>query len=86
MITNKDFVKAFGKALYRLTLIPTPGFTFDFIFGKERSVMILDGQKVRPEKVIKEYGFVYLYPSIDAACAEFAKFKYSPPPMKSLCF
>ncbi|XP_065204247.1 epimerase family protein SDR39U1 [Planococcus citri] len=81
IITNNQFTKAFGKALWRPTITPLPAFAVKLIFGQERSVMMLEGQKVIPKRV-QELGFDYIHPSIDSACTEFSKLFYIPPEWK----
>lgn len=70
--TNNDFTKAFGAALYRPTLIPTPGWAMEKVFGEERGKIILSGQKVIPKRTL-ELGYEYLYPDLKSACKEFAR-------------
>lgn len=81
IVTNNQFTKAFGKALWRPTLFPLPAFAVKMIFGQERSVMMLEGQKVIPKRV-QELGFNYMHPTIDEACKEFSNLLYIPPSIK----
>lgn len=69
IITNKEFTKAFAKSLARPAIFPLPAFVVKLLFGKERSIMMLDGQKVTPKRA-NEYGFEYTYPNISDACRE----------------
>ncbi|KRZ22407.1 Epimerase family protein SDR39U1 [Trichinella pseudospiralis] len=63
MITNAEFTKAFGKALHRPTLFPVPEFALNFAFGKERAKMLIQGQKVKPQRTI-ESGYKFKYTNI----------------------
>lgn len=83
VITNKEFTNVFAKALHRPAIFPLPSFLIKLVFESERSVMMLEGQKVSPTKVIKEYGFKFLYPTIEAASVEFAKLSYTPSALKA---
>ncbi|KAJ8943752.1 hypothetical protein NQ318_011963 [Aromia moschata] len=65
--TNKEFSKAFGKALRRPAFFPLPSSILNILLGKERAVMITDGQKVLPKRT-KSVGFTYKYPDIESAC------------------
>ncbi|XP_054165245.1 epimerase family protein SDR39U1-like [Oppia nitens] len=67
IITNYEFTKALGRALWRPTVIPLPEFVVQKLFGKERAVMMTDGQKVIPKRTL-DLGFKYLYSDIDNAC------------------
>lgn len=80
VITNKTFAKTFAGAMNRPALLPTLGIVCKLIFGKERAVMILEGQKVIPLKA-NEYKFPYLYPTIQKASAELAPFYYVSQPL-----
>ncbi|CAG9862119.1 unnamed protein product [Phyllotreta striolata] len=67
--TNMDFTKAFGKALYRPTLIPVPKMAMNCLLNKERAIMITEGQKVLPKKTLST-GFEFQYPDIESACKQ----------------
>ena len=41
VVTNAEFVKAFGAALGRPTFIPVPEFVFNLVFGEERAAIVL---------------------------------------------
>jgi len=69
VINNKDFSKAFGRALWRPALIPLPEFVVNTIFSKERAVLLTTGPKVSPKRV-KELGFEYEFPTISSACKD----------------
>ncbi|XP_077983027.1 epimerase family protein SDR39U1-like [Glandiceps talaboti] len=65
-ITNTQFTKALGSALWRPTILPLPAFAVNMIFGSERGTMLTDGQKVIPKRTL-ESGFQYQYPDIQSA-------------------
>eukprot|EP00045_Choanoeca_perplexa_P006588 m.56733 g.56733 ORF g.56733 m.56733 type:complete len:91 (-) comp13694_c0_seq24:163-435(-) len=66
IINNLQFTAAFGAALNRWTFIPVPGFVLNTLLGKERAVMLLEGQRVEPTKAL-EVGYKFQYPTIQAA-------------------
>ena len=65
-ITNKEFTKAFASALWRPAIFPAPAFAIKAVFGSERAVMVLEGQKVIPQRTL-ESGYEYKYPAIEEA-------------------
>ena len=71
IITNEEFTKAFASAFVRPTFGFVPEFYMNFMFGHERAMVILQGQKVKTTQKLLESGFSYRYPTIDEACADF---------------
>jgi len=69
IITNYQFTKAVGRAMWRPTVIPLPEFAVNMMFGPERAIMMTEGQKVIPKRTL-EFGFDYLYPDIYKACKQ----------------
>lgn len=67
VVTNADFSQAFGKALWRPALIPLPEFVVEYLFSKERSVLLTTGAKISPKRTL-ESGFQFKYPDISSAC------------------
>ncbi|XP_008543283.1 epimerase family protein SDR39U1 [Microplitis demolitor] len=78
IITNKQFTKAFAKAMWRPAFIPLPEFAVNLIFSSERAKIMIEGQKVIPKRVL-EYGFEYSYSDINEACQQFADISYIQP-------
>lgn len=72
IVTNRQFAKAFGRALWRPALIPVPEFVLNVAFSEERAKIMTEGQKVIPKRTLA-YGFQYKYPDIDTACRQVAK-------------
>ncbi|MBP9674449.1 MAG: TIGR01777 family oxidoreductase [Bacteriovoracaceae bacterium] len=66
-VTNKEWSKTLGDALHVPALFPVPPFMLKLIFG-EMSTVILDGQKVVPENLLKQ-NFKFEYPYIKNAFA-----------------
>ena len=67
-VTNKVFSKALAKSLNRPCLFNVPGFVMKVAMG-ESSTMILEGQRVIPQKLTTA-GFSFDFPSIDEALRE----------------
>jgi hypothetical protein len=66
--TNADFVKALGRALGRPSIFPLPSFAVSLGFGQMGREMLLDGQRVLPER-LTQAGFEFAHPTLDAAMA-----------------
>ncbi|XP_077292774.1 epimerase family protein SDR39U1 [Arctopsyche grandis] len=69
---NLQFSNAFAKSLSRPAFFPAPEFVFNIIYGKERAIMITQGQRVIPKRAL-EHGFQFKYPDIQSACDSFVK-------------
>ncbi|XP_066579066.1 epimerase family protein SDR39U1 [Amia ocellicauda] len=67
--TNADFVRALGGAMGRPTLLSMPGFALNATLGRERAVILLEGQRVVPERTLAS-GYVYRYPDLHSALNE----------------
>jgi uncharacterized protein (TIGR01777 family) len=66
-VTNKQFSTALGKALNRPSCLAVPGFMVELTLG-ELGAVLLTGQKVLPEKMLKA-GYKFKYEDIEAALA-----------------
>jgi uncharacterized protein (TIGR01777 family) len=64
-LTNDQFGRVIGQVAGRPHWMPVPSFVMKAIFG-ELSVLLLEGQKVLPKKVL-DHGFVFRYPTLDVA-------------------
>lgn len=68
-IRNADFTKALGKALGRPTFLPAPKFALRTLLGGElANELLLAGQRVSP-RVLRDAGFDWRDPDLDAALA-----------------
>lgn len=70
--TNSQFTQAFASAMSRPALIPVPAFAMKTVYGPERALVVLEGQKVLPVRTLSS-GYVYKYPTVDVACKSFVK-------------
>ncbi len=66
-VTNREFSKAFGRALGRPSWIPVPGFALRLRFG-EVAAMLTTGQRVVPAALL-DAGFEFLQPEVGPALA-----------------
>ncbi|MGP4042553.1 TIGR01777 family oxidoreductase [Gracilibacillus sp. D59] len=67
-VQNKELTQALAKALNRPNWFPTPSFLLKAILG-EMSILVIDGQKVLPEKAI-ESGYHFHHARIEHALTE----------------
>ncbi|XP_060031257.1 epimerase family protein SDR39U1 isoform X1 [Erinaceus europaeus] len=67
--TNAEFAQALGAALGRPAFIPLPSAVVQAVFGRERAVMLLEGQKVVPRRTLAA-GYRYSFPELRAALRE----------------
>jgi uncharacterized protein (TIGR01777 family) len=64
-LTNAEFSRVLGKVMGRPSLIPTPAFALNTVFG-EVAALVLTGQRVIPKKLL-EAGYTFKYPDAEAA-------------------
>ncbi len=64
-LTNAEMGKVIGRIMKRPSFIPVPGFALKLALG-EVSSLVLDGQKVLPER-LTELGFRFKYETAEAA-------------------
>lgn len=67
-VTNAQLAKAIGKALWRPSFFPTPGFMLKLMLG-EVSNLVLKGQRVIPKRA-QQWGYRFQFPEIDGALAD----------------
>jgi uncharacterized protein (TIGR01777 family) len=67
-VTSKEFAKVMGKVLRRPAFAPAPSLALKLVFG-EMSQVLLDGQKVLPEK-FKQGQFRFRFPNLELALKE----------------
>ncbi len=61
----KDFGKTIAKAIRKPHWLPAPSFVLKLLLG-EMSILVLEGQKVLPEKAV-ENGYQFFHSSLDEA-------------------
>ncbi|MBP2242697.1 uncharacterized protein (TIGR01777 family) [Cytobacillus eiseniae] len=64
-VSMREFGKTLGKVLERPHWIPAPAFALKIALG-EMSILVLEGQKVIPNKLVS-HGFTFSFPKLDDA-------------------
>jgi uncharacterized protein (TIGR01777 family) len=64
-VTNSDFGKTISMIMKRPHFLPIPSFMMRIAFG-EVANMVLEGQRVLPEKLL-DNGYIFKYPKLDEA-------------------
>ncbi len=67
-VTNRQFTRSMGKALFRPTLFPAPAFGLRLALGEMADALLLASQRVHPVQAHKT-GFTFEHPQIDGALA-----------------
>ena len=65
-VTNAQFTRALGRALNRPTVLPLPAFAVRTMFGEMGEVVLLEGQRVLPTRLL-DAGFSFAYPELGTA-------------------
>jgi len=63
-VNQKTFAKALGKTLRRPAFAPLPGFVIKILFGEMGKNLVLDGQGVRPKRLL-ESGYKFEHENIE---------------------
>jgi len=64
-VNQKTFAKTLGKVLRRPAFAPLPGFVIKILFGEMGQKLVLDGQDVRPNRLI-ESGFEFTFSDLES--------------------
>lgn len=65
-ITNTEFTKALANILRKPALFSIPPFMLKLVYGEMADELLLSSVKVQPKRLL-EYGYEFLYPTIDKA-------------------
>ncbi|MCC7358780.1 MAG: TIGR01777 family oxidoreductase [Anaerolineales bacterium] len=65
-VTNREFVRTFGKVLGRSAFMPAPGFALRLVLGELAEALILNGQRAVPQHLL-DSGFKFNYLTFEAA-------------------
>lgn len=65
-VTNAEFTRTLGKVLGRPTVLPLPAPIVRLLLGEMGDALLLGSQRVEP-RVLKESGFEFRYPDLEAA-------------------
>lgn len=72
-VSQTEFARAFAKTLHRPLLFKTPAFIIRLLFGEMGECLLLNGQRVLPNRLIK-LGYEFRYPKLlDALRHEYEK-------------
>ena len=71
-VTNEEFTKQLASALWRPAFIPMPAFVVNWLFGPERTTLLLEGLKVIPKRTL-ESGYSFLFPDIKSCLHDIVK-------------
>ena len=64
-VSQKQFAKTLGRVLRRPAFAPLPGFVIKLLFGKMGQKLVLEGQDVRPNRLL-ESGFEFTHPELES--------------------
>lgn len=64
--SNGTFAQELAAALGRPALLPVPAWAVRAVFGTERAIMLLEGQKVVPKRTL-ESGYRFIFPELSGA-------------------
>ncbi len=70
-VTQREFARAFGRALNKPAVLPMPPFALRLMYG-ERADLFLDGHRAMPRQAL-DSGFRFSFPAIEAALRDLAK-------------
>jgi uncharacterized protein (TIGR01777 family) len=68
-VTNEEFSQTLGRALGRPSWLRAPSFALRLVLGEMADALVLGGQRVLPD-IAQRRGFVFRYPSLEAALKE----------------
>ena len=69
-VTSKQFAKTLGKVLRRPAIIPLPSIIVKILFGEMGKELLLEGQNVKPNKLIEE-GFKFTHYELKDCLTDF---------------
>jgi len=67
-VTNREFVRALGRAMHRPAFMPAPAFALRLLLGEMADALLLSGQRALPVKA-ERLGFAFRYPRVEEALA-----------------
>ena len=68
-VTNEEFSLTLAKVLHKPCILKTPEFIFKLVFGQMAEEIMLQGQKVLPQKAL-DHGFNFSYPKIEQSLSK----------------
>lgn len=71
-VTNREFVRVFGKVLGRPALMPAPAVALRIVLGELADALIINGQRAVPQRLL-ERGFKFDYTTLEPALRQVLK-------------
>jgi hypothetical protein len=68
-VRNREFTKSLAHVLHRPSFLKLPPFLVKILFGEMGESLLLKGQQVLPDKILKA-GYVFQYPHLEEALRE----------------
>jgi hypothetical protein len=65
-VTNSEFSKTLGRVLGRPSILPVPGLVLKLLMGEMAQELLLNGQKVLPQRVLAS-GYQFKFPELEGA-------------------
>ena len=65
-VTNSEFAKTLGRVLGRPSILPVPGLVLKLLMGEMAQELLLNGQKVLPQRVLAS-GYQFKFPELEGA-------------------
>ncbi len=65
-VTNSEFSKTLGRVLGRPSILPVPGLVLKLLLGEMAQELLLNGQKVLPQRVLAS-GYQFKFPELEGA-------------------
>ncbi len=75
-VTMNELCQTLGEVMNRPSWLPVPGFALELLLGDGAKV-VLEGQKVLPEKTMELIGFNYQYPTLKPALTQILNDEFS---------
>ena len=69
LVRNAEFSRLLGRTLGRPARLPMPGFAMRLIVGEMADELLLQGQRVLPERALHA-GFPFRHPDLEGALAD----------------
>lgn len=65
-VTNSEFSSLVGKVLHRPVFLRVPGFVLKLLLGEMAEALLLNGQRVEPQKALRA-GYQFKFPELEGA-------------------
>ncbi|MHA2620152.1 MAG: TIGR01777 family oxidoreductase [bacterium JZ-2024 1] len=65
-VTNREFTRVLARVIHRPAFLPVPSFALTALFGEMAEVMLLNGQRAIPERLL-QLGYQFTHPDLETA-------------------